>query len=176
MLSFKILNPTSEIIFTFQTKLILIKTNHFLSQEATVHQILSASHLPSLLGMSTLVNAVPYNNAQSWWPLPYNVILTVFHIVSGWPGRLPDAMQALSHCLPPKKDVMWGENKMENLVGWGTEVKTGRSFTCHHHGQNWPNFGKMNLIYCQLEKSWMVRNKNRPLTLPGYLNPTQTYM
>lgn len=42
----------------------------------------------------------------------------------------------------------------------------GRSHTNYHHGQNRPDLGKINLIYCQLKEIWMVRNKGKSETAP----------
>lgn len=52
-----------------------------------------------------------------------------------------------------------GKNEMKNLC---TKMKTGRWFTKYHNGQNIPNLGKINLMYCHLKYIYLVRGKGLP--------------
>lgn len=50
------------------------------------------------------------------------------------------------------------ENKLKKLMGQG---KAREIATNYHHWQNRLDWEKINLIYCQLTKHWMVKNKDK---------------
>lgn len=49
------------------------------------------------------------------------------------------------------------ENRMKKLMGWDKD----REVTNCHHGQNRVDLGKINVIYCQLKESRMVRKTGK---------------